>query len=69
MSKKYSKDKSESLYNKFLDWRDHLLQLTNSIIIVEGKRDIEVLKGLGVTESSNLIIGYSQQSSGDVEDL
>jgi len=69
MSRKYSKDKSESLYNKFLDWRDNLLQLTNSIIIVEGKRDIEVLKSLGVNESSNLIIGYSQQSSVDVEDL
>lgn len=69
MSKKFSKDKSETLYNKFLDWRDHLLQLTNAIIIVEGKRDIEVLKSLGVTEPSNHIIGYSQQSSIAVEDL
>ena len=69
MSKKFSKDKSESLYNKFLDWRNHLLQLPNSIIIVEGKRDIEVLKNLGLNDSTNLIIGYSQQSFIDVEDL
>lgn len=69
MSKKLSKDKSETLYNKFLNWRDHLLQLTNSIIIVEGKRDIEVLKALGINESTNSIIGYSQQSSIDVEEL
>ena len=69
MKRKFSKDKSESLYNKFIDWRDKLLQLANAIIIVEGKRDLEVLKKLGINEQINLIISYSQQSSIDVVEL
>ena len=69
MSRKFSKDKSESLYNKFVEWRTKILQLTNSIVIVEGKRDIEVLKNLGINEQTNVIIGYSQRSSITVADL
>ena len=69
MPQQFSKQKSETLYNKFMDWRDKLLQLRDSIIIVEGKRDIEVLKALGLHESTSLILGYSQQSSIDVEEF
>ena len=69
MSHHLSKQKSESLYNKFIDWRNKLLDLTKAVIIVEGKRDIEVLTKLGVTEGDNSIIGYSQKSSIEVEEL
>jgi len=69
MAKKLSKATSETLFNKFMEWRDKLLDLEHSIVIVEGKRDIEVLKSLGLNETTNHIIGYSQQSSIDVEDF
>ena len=69
MSKHLPKDKSESLYNKFMDWRDKLLDLTKTIIIVEGKRDIEVLHNLGLRGEDPLILGYSQKSSVEVEEL
>lgn len=69
MSKHLSKDKSESLFNKFVEWRNKLLDLQQTIIVVEGKRDIEVLKKLGVTEQTNKIIGYSQISFVEFEEL
>lgn len=67
MSQRLSKQKSETLYNKFMDWRDKLLDLKQTIIVVEGKRDIEVLHKLGVVEKDLVIIGYSQKSSIDVD--
>lgn len=69
MSKKFTKDKSETLYNKFMDWREKLLQLHNVIIIVEGKRDLEVLILLGIKTIDNVIITYSQKSMVEVEEL
>lgn len=69
MSQRLSKQKSETLYNKFMNWRDKLLDLKQAIIIVEGKRDIEALHKLGVTGKDLVIIGYSQKSSVDVDDF
>lgn len=69
MGKNFTKDKSEALYNKFRDWRDKLLDLQNSIIIIEGKRDLAVLKQLGVQEISNTVIMYSQKSFIEVEEF
>lgn len=69
MSKRISKDKSETLYNKFMDWREKILQLHNVIIVIEGKRDLEVLEKLGVQLIDNLIITYSQKSMVEIEEL
>ncbi len=69
MSQHLSKQKSETLFNKFMDWRDKLLGIKQAVIIVEGKRDIEVLYKLGVTNNTNIIIGYSQKSAVEVDDF
>ena len=69
MGKTFTKDRSETLYNKFMEWRERLLQLTKSIIIVEGKRDVDVLHKLGTFTEENIILSYSQKSFIKVEEL
>lgn len=68
-SKNTSRRKSDRIYSGFLQWREDLINLDMSIIVVEGKRDVEVLHSLGLNESSNVkIIKYSQIPLATFED-
>ena len=61
--RKLSRRKSDRIYSGFLKWREKLLDIENAVIIVEGKRDEEVLNKIGVNNKSTVkIIQYSQTS-------
>lgn len=58
-----SKKKSDRIYSSFLRWREKLLELEEVVIVVEGKRDVDVLYEIGVKTTNKVnIIRYSQIS-------
>ena len=58
-----SRQKSDRIYSGFLKWREKLLNLQDAVIVVEGKRDAEVLFEIGIKQNSSVdIIQYSQIS-------
>ena len=68
-NKRLSRTLSDRIFSGIIEWRKNLLELEHGIIVVEGKRDAQVLDQLGITSKKITIIQYSQMSQYQFEDI